>query len=229
MSIKYNGKRTSGKKLSGKRASGKRASGKRASGKRASGKRASGKRASGKKLTGKKLTGKKLTGKKLSGKKLTGKKLSGKRASGKKLSGKRASGKKVGVGIVPNPNYLVIKKLEEYLKDGVINQKFYDNVIERGFVNDIVRQNIEEERNFTPDQIVKFLLKHPQGGYKESVIEAIEEDLKKNLNEDWADCLINSGDIERVINKSIKENDFQTIGYRVKQIFSDNRECWEFA
>ena len=157
---------------------------------------------------------------KYNGKRATGKKLTGKRASGK-----RASGKKVGVGIVPNPNYSVIKKLDEYLKDGVINQKFYDNVIGLGFVNDIVRQNIEEERNFSPDQIVKFLLKHPQGGYKESIIEAIEEDLKANLNEEWVDCLIDSGDIERVINKSIRENDFQTIGYRVKQIFSDNTEC----
>jgi hypothetical protein len=229
MSIKYNGKRSSGKRSSGKRASGKRAYGKRSSGKRAYGKRASGKRASGKKLSGKRASGKRASGKRASGKRASGKRASGKRASGKRASGKRASGKKVGVGIVPNPNYSVIKKLDEYLKDGVINQKFYDNVIGLGFVDDIVRQNIEEERNFTPDQIVKFLLKHPQGGYKESVIEAIEEDLKKNLNEDWADCLINSGDIERVINKSIREDDFQTIGYRVKQIFSDNRECWEFA
>ena len=167
----------------------------------------------------------KYNGKRATGKKLTGKRASGKRASGKRASGKRASGKKVGVGIVPNPNYSVIKKLDEYLKDGVINQKFYDNVIGLGFVDDIVRQNIEEERNFSPDQIVKFLLKHPQGGYKESIIEAIEEDLKANLNEEWVDCLIDSGDIERVINKSIRENDFQTIGYRVKQIFSDNTEC----
>ena len=201
MSIKYNGKRASGKKVG------------------------VGKRASGKKLSGKRASGKKLTGKRTSGKKLSGKKL-----TGKKLSGKKLSGKKVGVGIVPNPKYFVLNKLKEYLKDGVINKKFYDNVIERGFVDDIVRQNIEEERNFTPDQIVKFLLKHPQGGYKESVIEAIEEDLKKNLNEDWADCLINSGDIERVINKSMREDDFQTIGYRVKQIFGDNRDCMmEFA
>ena len=121
----------------------------------------------------------------------------------------------------------VKNKLHDLLKSGVINDDIYNCIIRSDDIFEITTANIEEGLKLKKDKIVKFLLINSECNYIDKTIILINDNLKKNIDKDFYNCIKSNNLIEEVVIREINKGFFRSLTELIK-IIMEEPDCEDF-